>query len=277
MISKNTIRLLDFRVVIPARYASSRLPGKPLLDIGGKPMIVHACERAIESGAMEVIVATDDKRIKDAVTNVGIRVVMTQPDHTSGTERIAEVAQICGWDEDEIVVNLQGDEPLMDSLFVTRAAEALANQNLAGVATLAATISNPTEIFNPNAVKVVLDSNSYALYFSRAPIPWDREDFKESSQFSRQNSQDIGPNTPLDNLKASSHLRHIGLYAYSVGFLKRYVQWATSPLEKIECLEQLRILWQGERILVVPVDKAPEAGIDTPADLERVRSILLSA
>lgn len=273
---KNTIHLHDFRVVIPARYASSRLPGKPLLAIGDKPMIVHVCERAIESGATEVIVATDDKRINNAVTNIGIRVVMTKPDHTSGTERIAEVAQICGWAEDEVIVNLQGDEPLMDSRFVTQAAEALANQNIAGIATLAATIQSHNEIFDPNAVKVVLDSNNYALYFSRAPIPWNREGFKDTPQFSPQNGQDIGSKVQLDDLKAGAYYRHIGLYAYSVGFLKRYVQWAASPLEETECLEQLRILWQGERILVVPVENAPEAGIDTQADLERVRNILLS-
>ncbi|MCK5375334.1 MAG: 3-deoxy-manno-octulosonate cytidylyltransferase, partial [Alphaproteobacteria bacterium] len=168
---------LRFKVVIPARYASTRLPGKPLLPIAGKPMIVHVCERALEAEAEEVVVATDDKRIFDTVSALGIRVVMTRPDHNSGTERIAEVAKLCNWNESDIIVNLQGDEPLIPPAYILNTAEILANQNAAGIATLAAPIIDVKEVFNPNAVKVVLNKQGYALYFSRAPIPWDRQHF----------------------------------------------------------------------------------------------------
>jgi 3-deoxy-manno-octulosonate cytidylyltransferase (CMP-KDO synthetase) len=250
---------LPFKVVIPARYASTRLPGKPLLAIAGKPMIAHVCERAKEAGAEEIIVATDDERIFDTVFALGIKAVMTRPDHQSGTERIAEVARQCGWSGNDIIVNLQGDEPLIPSAIIREVAFALAGQKLAGIATLAARIIDSEEIFNPNAVKVVLNKDGYALYFSRAPIPWEREAFAN------------GAKKPSS---ATPYLRHIGLYAYTVDFLNRYCSWKASPLESIESLEQLRILWHGEAILVKVVDKTPQAGVDTQEDLIRVEQVL---
>jgi len=171
---------LRFKVVIPARYASTRLPGKPLLNIAGKPMIAHVCERAQEADAEEIIVATDDERIFQTVCDFGIKAVMTSPDHQSGTERIAEVAQHCGWADNNIIVNLQGDEPLIPPVTIREVASALAGQQQAGIATLAAKIINSEEIFNPNAVKVVLNKAGYALYFSRAPIPWERDTFAQA-------------------------------------------------------------------------------------------------
>ena len=250
---------LAFKVVIPARFASTRLPGKPLLDIAGKPMIAHVCQRAQEAGAEEIVVATDNVQIQEVVSALGIRVVMTNPNHQSGTERIAEVAKLCGWSAEQIVVNLQGDEPLIPPSLISEVAQALANQKLAGIATLAAKINNTGEVFNPNAVKVVLNKLGYALYFSRAPIPWERDSFKLSGG---------EPSGKID------YLRHIGMYAYTVGFLERYCAWESSTLETIEALEQLRILWYGEAIAVGVVDKTPQAGVDTPEDLARVSQIL---
>ncbi len=248
-----------FKVVIPARYGSTRLPGKPLLNIAGKPMIAHVCERAQEADADEIIVATDDQRIFQAVSDLGFKAVMTRADHQSGTERIAEVARICGWADDQIIVNLQGDEPLIPPVTIRDAASALAEQKLAGIATLAAKISDTEEIFNPNAVKVVLNQAGYALYFSRAPIPWDRDAFTSTA------SKPSG---------VMPYLRHIGLYAYTVDFLKRYCLWDASLLESVESLEQLRILWHGEAIRVKIVDETPAAGVDTPEDLLRVEQVL---
>jgi len=250
---------LAFKVVIPARYASSRLPGKPLLDIAGKPMIAHVCERAKEANADEVVVATDDQRIFQAVSDLGIKSVMTRVDHQSGTERIAEVARLCGWSDDDVIVNLQGDEPLIPPESIREVATALASQKMAGIATLAANIIDSEEIFNPNAVKVVLNQAGYALYFSRAPIPWQR------GVFDQVNRSPTG---------AQPYLRHIGLYAYRVDFLNRYCSWPASILESVEALEQLRILWQGEAILVKVIDKTPEAGVDTHEDLLRVSRVL---
>ncbi|MDP2099109.1 MAG: 3-deoxy-manno-octulosonate cytidylyltransferase [Methylobacter sp.] len=253
---------VNFKVVIPARYGSTRLPGKPLLDIAGKPMIAHVCERAAEAGADEIIVATDDERIFQAVGGLGFKAVMTCSNHQSGTERIAEVARLCAWVDDQIIVNLQGDEPLIPSVYIRDVAEALADQQQAGIATLAAQINDTEEIFNPNAVKVVLNKNGYALYFSRAPIPWERDAFTASA------------GKPTGKLP---YLRHIGMYAYTVGFLKRYCTWEASLLESVEALEQLRILWQGEAIRVKVVDKTPAAGVDTPEDLLRVGQVLRQA
>lgn len=248
-----------FKVVIPARYGSTRLPGKPLLPLAGKPMIAHVCERAREAEPEAVVVATDDDRIFRAVSNLGIQVVMTRADHASGTERIAEVAAQCGWADDDIIVNLQGDEPLIPPVAIREAAAALAGQEQAGIATLAAVIEDPEEIFNLNAVKVVLDKNGYALYFSRAPIPWERGAFSPAG------------GKPSGNMP---YLRHIGLYAYRVAFLQRYCQWSPSPLESVEALEQLRILWHGESVLVKIVDEIPAAGVDTAEDLQRVAQLL---
>lgn len=249
---------LAFKVVIPARYASTRLPGKPLRLIAGKPMVAHVCERALEANADEVVVATDDDRIADAVAALGIRAVMTRPDHQSGTERIAEVAQLCGWAADSIIVNLQGDEPLIPPAYIGDVAGVLASQGQAGIATLATPITDPEDVFNPNAVKVVVNRQGYALYFSRAAIPWDRDGF------ARVDKQASGK---------MPYLRHIGMYAYTVGFLQRYCQWQPSVLETVESLEQLRILWYGEQIAVKTVAVAPPAGVDTEADLARVAAV----
>ncbi len=220
-------------------------------------MIVHVCERGLESGASEVVLATDDERIAEAVAGLPVRVVMTRADHHSGTERIREAADIIGWTDDTIVVNLQGDEPFIPPDLKRRLARLLAKQDVAEVATLATPIVDRAEIFNPSVVKVVLDRDGHALYFSRAPIPWHRESFNKTDA-----------ELPL----VFPWLRHIGVYAYSVGFLHRYVSWPPSELEAVESLEQLRILWMGERILVMPVGSAPEAGVDTEEDLHRVRA-----
>ena len=250
---------LPFKVVIPARYGSTRLPGKPLLNIAGKPMIAHVCEQAIQAGAESVVVATDDERIRQAVTALGIEVAMTRADHQSGTERITEVAETYGWQGDTVIVNVQGDEPLIPPGYIAGLAAALAGQQSAGIATLAAKIEEIDEIFNPNAVKVVLDKEDNALYFSRAPIPWDRDGFAAQQKL------------PSGKLP---YYRHIGMYAYTVAFLKRYCSWQPSILETVESLEQLRILWYGEKVKVKVVDQAPSAGVDTMEDLVRVERLL---
>lgn len=250
---------LGFKVVIPARYASTRLPGKPLLNIAGKPMIAHVCERAREAEADEIIVATDDDRIFHAVNDLGFTAVMTRVDHQSGTERIAEVAHYCGWAGHEVIVNLQGDEPLIPPAYIRDVAAALDGQQQAGIATLAAEIRDTEEIFNPNAVKVVVNKAGYALYFSRAPIPWERDRFT------------LEGGNPSGKIP---YLRHIGMYAYTVDFLTRYCRWEASVLESIESLEQLRILWQGESVCVKVVGETPPAGVDTAEDLLRVERVL---
>lgn len=248
---------MSFTVIIPARYQSSRLPGKPLADIAGKPMIQHVVERAEQSGAAEVIVATDDKRVADAVTAFGGRAMMTSEDHTSGTERLAEVIEQLALAEDEIVVNVQGDEPFIPPEIIRQVADNLANQRHAPMATLSVPITDTEEVFNPHAVKVICDSAGYALYFSRAAVPWDRDGFNEHRE-AAQLSSDI-------------YHRHIGIYAYRAGFVRSYVEWSPSPLEQLESLEQLRVLWHGERIHVAEAIKAPATGIDTPDDLELAR------
>ncbi|CAG7856097.1 3-deoxy-manno-octulosonate cytidylyltransferase (CMP-KDO synthetase) [biofilm metagenome] len=246
---------LRFKVVIPARYASTRLPGKPLLDIAGKPMIAHVCEKAQQAGAEEIVVATDDERIFNVVANLGIKAVMTRPDHQSGTERIAEVAELVGWASQDIIVNVQGDEPLIPPELIRELAETLSRQQRASIATLAAKIHDASEIFNPNAVKVVLNQDGNALYFSRAPIPWDRDGFAA-------NTKQVSGKIP--------YYRHIGMYCYTVDFLRRYCSWQPSVLETVESLEQLRILWYGEPIKVNIIAYAPPAGVDTQEDLARV-------
>lgn len=247
---------MAFKVVIPARYASTRLPGKPLADIGGKPMVVRVAERARRSAAAEVWVATDHADVQAAVEAAGIPVLMTRSDHPSGTDRLAEVAALKGWADDELVVNVQGDEPLLDPELVNRVAQALEEDGGAALATASHPIREVREFFNPNVVKVVTGADGRALYFSRAPIPWARDAFA----------------TDRDALPAGfAPQRHIGLYAYRVGFLKRYGALPPSPLEQWEALEQLRALAHGYGIRVVSVARAPEAGVDTPEDLERVR------
>ena len=247
---------MSFVVIIPARYASTRLPGKPLVDINGKPMVVHVLERARESGAERIIVATDNEEVMHAVQAVGGEVCMTRADHQSGTERLAEVVEKCGFSDDTVIVNVQGDEPMIPPAIIRQVAENLAARDV-GMATLAVPIHTAEEAFNPNAVKVVMDAEGYALYFSRATIPWDRDRFAQSRET-------IG----------DTFLRHIGIYGYRAGFIRRYVSWQTSPLEQIEMLEQLRVLWYGEKIHVAVASVVPGTGVDTPEDLARVRQEL---
>ncbi|AUI85764.1 3-deoxy-manno-octulosonate cytidylyltransferase [Vibrio azureus] len=247
---------MSFTVVIPARYASSRLPGKPLADIGGKPMIQWVYEQAIQAGAHDVIIATDDERVAQRVEQFGGKVCMTSPNHESGTERLAEVVKKMAIAEDHIIVNVQGDEPLIPPEIIHQVAENLAN-NQAPMATLAVEIESEDEIFNPNAVKVVVNEQGYAMYFSRASIPWDRDNFASPGK------QVVRP-----------LLRHIGIYAYRAGFINTYVNWQPSAIEQVECLEQLRVLWYGEKIHVDVAKQAPAAGVDTVEDLELVRSIV---
>ena len=244
---------MSFVVIIPARYASTRLPGKPLQDINGKPMIVHVLERARESGAGRIIVATDHPDVARAVEAAGGEVCMTRADHQSGTERLAEVVEKCGFGDDTLIVNVQGDEPMIPPVIIRQVAENLAASR-SGMATLAVPIRDAEEACNPNAFNVVIVAVGYALYFSRATIPWDRDRFALSREA-------IG-----DTL-----LRHIGIYGYRAGFIRRYVSWAPSPLEQIEMLEQLRVLWYGEKIHVAVAKEVPGTGVDTQEDLERVR------
>ncbi|MBL0507720.1 3-deoxy-manno-octulosonate cytidylyltransferase [Aeromonas caviae] len=251
---------MSFVVVIPARYASTRLPGKPLADIHGKPMVQHVVEKALQSGADRVIVATDDERVQQALAPfaaaAGFEVCMTSPDHQSGTERLAEVCRHYGFAADTIIVNVQGDEPLIPPVIIRQVADNLAAAS-APMATLSVPIRDAEEAFNPNAVKVVTDREGYALYFSRASIPWDRDRFAQSRE-------QIGEH----------YQRHIGIYAYRAGFIQRYVDWAPSVLEQVEALEQLRVLWYGEKIHVAQALQAPPVGVDTQADLDKVRALL---
>ena len=257
---------MSFVVVIPARYASTRLPGKPLADIHGKPMVQHVVEKALQSGADRVIVATDDERVQQALAPfaaaAGFEVCMTSPDHQSGTERLAEVCRHYGFAADTIIVNVQGDEPLIPPVIIRQVADNLAAAS-APMATLSVPIRDAEEAFNPNAVKVVTDREGYALYFSRASIPWDRDRFAASDRVAGSREQ-IGDH----------YQRHIGIYAYRAGFIQRYVDWAPSALEQVEALEQLRVLWYGEKIHVAQAFEAPPVGVDTQADLEKVRAFL---
>lgn len=251
---------MDFRIVIPARYASVRLPGKPLRVIGDKPMIQHVYARAIESGAAEVVIATDDTRIADAARGFGAMVCPTRPDHASGTDRIAEVVSVLAWPEDSIVVNLQGDEPLMPPALLRQVAEALDGHVAAQVATLCAPIHSSAEVFDPHCVKVVRDARGFALYFSRAPIPWHRDAFAESTE-----SLPAGDGV---------HFRHIGLYAYRAGYLAEFTRAAPCALERSESLEQLRVMWYGGKIYVDVAIESPAHGVDTEADLQRAEAQL---
>ncbi len=251
--------MTDFTVIIPARYASTRLPGKPLLDIAGKPMVQHVVERARESAATAIYVATDDQRIATACEQAGIAYLMTAATHPSGTDRLAECAQILDLDDEQIIVNVQGDEPLLPPKLVDLVATNLALHPEAGIATLCEKIHDRATLMNPNAVKVVKDEAGLALYFSRAPIPWARDFFAENAE--------TLPET-------YDYYRHIGIYAYRVGFLRDFVNWGSCMLEKIEALEQLRAMWHGVAIHVDVVSQAPPPGVDTPEDLELVRQLL---
>ncbi|MFA3790182.1 3-deoxy-manno-octulosonate cytidylyltransferase [Aliiglaciecola sp. SL4] len=246
---------MKFTVIIPARYASTRFPGKPLVEINGKPMVQHVYERALEAGATRVIVATDDARIAKTVTDFGGNYCMTAAHHESGTERLAEVVDVEGLLAHEIVVNVQGDEPFIPAANIRQVAENLFQFKDAEMATLGVKITDVEDVFNPNTVKVVTDKMGYALYFSRAAIPYDRSRFMDADSI-----DEIG----------DFYLRHIGIYAYRAGFIKQYVNMAPSGLEQIESLEQLRVLWHGEKIHVDHAQKAPPTGIDTPEDLEKL-------
>jgi 3-deoxy-manno-octulosonate cytidylyltransferase (CMP-KDO synthetase) len=248
-----------FKVVIPARYASTRLPGKPLLEIAGKPLIRHVYERARGSAADEVVVATDDERIAAACRAFGAEVVVTRAEHHSGTDRIAEVIAARGWPDDTVVVNLQGDEPCMPAALVDQVARDLAGHGRVGMATLAYPIADTETLFDPHVVKVVTDADGYALYFSRAPVPWHRDEF-------------LGGRKALP--KGVRFLRHIGLYAYRADFLERFVSWVPAPLELAESLEQLRVLWHGEGIHVTLAGEEPGPGVDTASDVQRVLGFL---
>lgn len=250
---------MTFRVIIPARYAATRLPGKPLVDICGKPMIQHVYERALESGAGQVVIATDSAQIEAAVKQFGGDVCLTAATHQSGTDRIAEVADTMGFAEEDIIVNLQGDEPLMPPAVIRQVADNLANNSLASMSTVCARINTAAELFDPHLVKVVKDKNDFALYFSRASIPWDRDAFASTTEVLPEDSE---------------HFRHIGIYAYRSGFLQQYTRWPACALEKMESLEQLRAIWNGHRIHVAEAVEVPLAGVDTDKDLAMVRAHL---
>lgn len=248
---------MSFKVVIPARYASTRLPAKPLLDLGGKPMVARTAERAVLSGAEEVWVATDHADVKAAAERHGLSVMLTRTDHPTGTDRLSEVVEQRCWSDDTIVVNVQGDEPLIDPEMIAQMARKLAESG-ADIATVGHPISNAADFFNPNIVKLVCKADGDALYFSRAPIPYARDHF----------AREAGKETLPAGIPA---YRHIGLYAYRVSFLKAYARLAPSPFEGFEALEQLRALWHGFRISVVISDHLPLPGVDTPEDAERMR------
>jgi 3-deoxy-manno-octulosonate cytidylyltransferase (CMP-KDO synthetase) len=250
---------VKFTVIIPARYASTRLPGKMLSDIGGKPMVVHVADRARASGAVEVIVATDHHEIAAAVARHGHQALLTSAEHASGTDRIAEIAARRRYPGERIIVNVQGDEPLIEPELIRRVAGQLAAHPDAAIATACFPLTDAAQLVNPNIVKVVLDRNGYALYFSRAPIPFARDAFAN------------GITRFPAGLPA---YRHIGIYAYHAAFLASYAQLAPAPIEQFEALEQLRALWHGHRISVAVTGAAPHAGVDTVEDLERARVLL---
>lgn len=250
-----------FKVVIPARHASTRLPGKPLLDIGGKPMVVRVAEQAAASGAQQILIATDHESILAAAVQHGFQACMTRADHASGTDRIAEVGAREGWGDDTIVVNVQGDEPLIPPALIRAVAQHLQDHSECAIATACHPVHDEASMRNPNIVKAVLDKQGNALYFSRAPIPWPRDAWA--------NNQPLPPTVEV--------LRHIGIYAYRAGFLKAYGQLAPAPIEQTEALEQLRALYHGYRIGVTITQEAPPAGVDTEQDLLQARRVFESS
>lgn len=250
---------MPFKVVIPARYAATRLPGKPLLKLAGKPMIQHVYERARQSGADEVVVATDDFMVRDACQQFDAVVVMTSRKHQSGTDRIAEAVRQLNWADDTVVVNVQGDEPLMPPALIRQAAELLLSDAEVGIATLGTPITNREEFLNPNVVKLVTDAAGHAVYFSRAPIPWERD---SAAQL-------------MDNTAGFQHARrHIGIYAYRAATLQQFTALPPAPLETIEKLEQLRALWHGLAIKVADAVEPPGRGVDTAEDAKAIEALL---
>lgn len=252
---------MGFTVLIPARLASTRLPDKPLADIAGLPMVVRVAQRAALSEASRVVVATDSERILQACQQHGVQAVLTRADHPTGSDRLAEACTLLGLDGQDRIVNVQGDEPLIDPALIQACADVLTARSDCVMSTAAHAIDNATDFANPNVVKVVTDAQGRALYFSRAPIPWWRDA--------------PAPATPATG--AGMPLRHIGIYGYRAGFLRRFPQLTASPLETVESLEQLRVLWHGERIAVHLAAQAPGAGVDTPEDLARVRHLVGAA
>jgi 3-deoxy-manno-octulosonate cytidylyltransferase (CMP-KDO synthetase) len=252
---------MSFTVLIPARMASSRLPDKPLADIAGLPMVVRVAQRAQQSQASRVVVAADDARIVAACQTHGIDAVLTRTDHPSGSDRLAEACDLLGLQDNDVVVNVQGDEPLIDPASINAAAELLQTRNDCSMSTLAHAIDQVADFANPNVVKVVLDARNTALYFSRAPIAWWRDGFAQG----------------VTTLPSPAPLRHIGLYGYRVGFLREFPKLAQAPIEITESLEQLRAMWHGHRIAVHVTEHAPGPGVDTPEDLARVRALLSPA
>lgn len=248
---------MSFRIVIPARMPSTRLPGKVLLDLGGRPLLAHVIQRAQESDAEEVWVASDSEQVLALARECGARAQLTKADHPSGSDRIRELADLQQWTDDSVIVNVQGDEPFLPAALINAVAKRLMDDDRADWATLATPIEKASEYFDPNAVKLVCDARGHALYFSRAPIPWDRS---------------LSPQRMLP--RAQRALRHIGLYAYRAGALRAYCTQPQSALEQTECLEQLRALHQGMRIAVELSEQVPPPGVDTPEDLERLRQAL---
>ncbi len=252
---------MSFTVLIPARLASTRLPNKPLADIGGLPMIIRVAQRALNSGASRTVVATDSAEIVDICKAAGIFAVLTRADHVSGSDRLAEACDLLGLGDEERVVNVQGDEPLIDPALIDAVAGLLAQRSDCVMSTAAHAIDTLEELLNPNVVKVVVDAHNTALYFSRSPIPAARD-------FAAQAWWKTGSTLPAP-------LRHVGIYGYQVGFLRRFPTLPQAPLERLEQLEQLRALWHGHRISVHVTGDAPGAGVDTPEDLERVRRLFV--
>ena len=251
---------MSFHVVIPARFASSRLPGKPLIDLGGETMIARVAKQALESGAQSVVVATDDERVAQAVAGTGAQAAMTRADHPTGSDRVMEVASMRHWRDDEIVVNVQGDEPLIPPAVIDQVAGLLhVPYSDCGVATLCEPIARGEDVFDPNIVKVVADRSGRALYFSRAPIPWSRADFGRGI---------------AGSFDGAHWQRHIGIYAFRVRALREFVAWPPSPLEEVEALEQLRLLDHGRHVAVAQAVAAVPGGVDTPADADRVRAAI---
>lgn len=247
---------MAYTIIIPARYASTRFPGKPLAMLGDKPMLQHVYERASSCGASRVIIATDDVRIEQAAKDFGADVCMTSDQHESGTERLAEVVDIRQIVDSEVIVNLQGDEPFMPAECLDQVAQLLIDDSQCGMATLGHRLNNRADIDNPNIVQLVTDKNGYAMYFSRAPIPWNRDE-----------PQAVG----------NAYVRHIGLYAYTAKFLREYSQMEACELESIEALEQLRVLWHGQKIKVAITELDTGVGIDSPEDLEKVNNALANS
>jgi len=249
---------MEFRVIIPARFESTRLPGKVLIDIKGKPMVQHVYERAVESGAEHVLVATDDQRVVDAVESFGGNVCLTSSEHQSGTERLAEAVEALDCEDDEVIIGLQADEPLMPADVIRQLAESLDEHDNVKIASICQPITDESELFDPHSVKVVLNRRHFAMYFSRAPIPWDRDSFSD----------------PATAKPTDHHFRHVGIYGYRASFLREYVDWSDSPIETMESLEQLRILWHGGRILMNISKKVIPPGVDTQADLKKAAASL---